>query len=331
MARTIGQQFNYAICSMIKTNNSKRQYRVNHGGRTDGYLFSNENIRKTRDMAKSLAKFLKRKHPEVKFAKDITTAMLQEWISENQGNWSDATVRERISQLKMLFLRISRVYDCEVACNPFELVAPPKRNIKYRCCMLSYEHLDMIRKSFKERDSKCASRIALELACRFGLRVKECAHLHVEDINLERRYIYVREGAKGGKRRYVPIRDKDFEYAKELKKSVEGQEYVLNGVTVDGINKGIRREMRSLGIDKYYPYTAIHSMRKYYAVERYNEEIANGKDEISAWETVQRELGHGNMFRLPLYDAYIQEPKETAEKRKCPKLVDLMGKIDMEE
>lgn len=331
MSRTLEQQFSHANCCLIRTNMSKRQYRKDHDGRTDGYLFSNENIDKFRSMSKTFAKFIRKNYPEVKLVRDISTEMAQAWIDSNRNNWSDATMTERISQLKMLFLRVSTVYHCEVACDPFKLILPPENGFKARSVMISCEHVVMIRDSFAARDARCAARTALELAIRFGLRVKESAHLHTEDINLERCYIHVREGAKGGKRRYVPIREKDLEFVRELKENVKHQEYVLGGVTRDAINKGIRREMQALGIDKYYPNTTNHSMRKYYAVERFNEEIANGKDEISAWETVQRELGHGNMFRLPLYNAYIQEPKETAEKRKCPKLEDLMGKIDMEE
>ncbi len=331
MSRTLEQQFSHANCCLIRTNTSKLQYRRDHDGRTDGYLFSNENIDKFRAMSKTFSKFIRKRYPEVKLVKDISTEMAQAWIDSNRNNWSDATMNERISQLKMLFLRVSTVYHCEVACDPLKLVLPPGNGRKKRSVMITCEHIIMLRDSFAARDARCAARTALELAIRFGLRVKESAHLHTGNINIERRYIFVREGAKGGKRRYVPIREKDLAFAKELKEKVKHQEYVLGGVTRDAINKGIRREMQVLGIDKHYPDTTNHSIRKYYAVERFNEEIAKGKDEISAWETVQRELGHGDKFRTPLYRAYIAEPMENQGKRESRALADMFDKIDWDE
>lgn len=79
---------------------------------------------------------------------------------------------------------------------------------------------------------------------------------------------------------------------------------------IEGIT--IRREMKRLGIDVEYPDTTTHAIRKFYAVERYFEELDRGFDEISAWEIVQKELGHGDKFRLPLFRAYIQEPIENS-------------------
>ncbi len=331
MKRTIEQQLSYSTCSLIRTNYSKRQYRMTHGGKTDGYLFSNENIRKYRDTIKSFAKFIHKNYPEVKLVKNITTEMLQAWIDANRNNWSDATMAEKISQLKMIFLRVERVYHCEAACEPLDLIVPPKNGNKKRSIMISCEHIIMIRDSFASRDAKCAARIALELAVRLGLRVKECEHLHPEDINLERRYVYVCEGGKGGKRRYVPIREADYEYFRELKDNTKNQEYVLGGVTSCAINKAIRREMKALGIDKYYLDTTTHSVRKHYAVTRYKEERLKGKDEIEAWETVQCELGHGPKFRLPLFKAYIAEPMKNEDKTGWVDLADLFEEIELSE
>lgn len=105
---------------------------------------------------------------------------------------------------------------------------------------------------------------------------------------------------------------------------------------IEGIT--IRREMKRLGIDVEYPDTTTHAIRKFYAVERYFEELDRGFDEISAWEIVQKELGHGDNFRMPLFKAYIQEPIDNSEistavedKKGYRNLIDILEPMTFEE
>lgn len=306
--RSLERQFTHAICTCMHLGESKRQYRMDHHGSTERRLFSIDNVNKLRGTTKQLANFIDREYPGVIFAKDITNEMLQRWLDSNRNNWSKATMYEKASQLKVIFKLVECCYKCYPVCDPFTLELPEIAPMKKRSVMIKEEHLIMIRNSFEERDSKSVARIGVELAMRFGLRAKESSCLSPENIDIANMKIHIVEGAKNGKKRDVPIRPKDLEYARALKVMTNGQRYVCGGSSRDVINLGIRREMKRLGIDVEYPDTTTHAIRKFYAVERYSEELDRGLDEISAWEIVQKELGHGDKFRLPLFRAYIQEP-----------------------
>ncbi|WP_279238014.1 tyrosine-type recombinase/integrase [Candidatus Galacturonibacter soehngenii] len=143
------------------------------------------------------------------------------------------------------------------------------------------------------------------MAYRAGLRVKEIARLHSDNINLEKGVIEVREGSKNGKFRDVSIRTPDIAYFTDLKEEMKGQ-YICRGVSEDSLNRGIRRVMQDLSLDKKYYATTIHSIRKLYASERMQEEREKGLNERDSWCVVQQNLGHGNKFREELYKIYIK-------------------------
>ena len=150
---------------------------------------------------------------------------------------------------------------------------------------------------------------AVEIASRCGLRSKEIARLRTDCIDIENKCLHIIEGAKNGKKRDVPIRKKDLPYFEDLKNTCmyfNNSEYVTDGVSEDSLNKAIRRSLQRLGLDDKYKNTSIHSIRKSYATERYNEELKKTKDERKSWEKVQEELGHGNRFRKELFNTYIQ-------------------------
>ena len=146
----------------------------------------------------------------------------------------------------------------------------------------------------------------MEITARTGLRIKEVARLHADRINIEKRVIEVREGAKNGKFRDVPIREKDLAFFRDLKERMAGQ-YVTRGVNEDTLNKGIRRGLQRAGLDKKYAATTNHALRKMYATERMEELRNAGLPERAAWLKVQQELGHGSQFREELFRVYVQK------------------------
>ncbi len=304
--RNINQQMQYAINQCIHIGESKRQYRMDNNGSTRGRLFSCDNIDKFRGTAKSLAKFLNTNYPEVKLVRDIKLAHIQDWIDIND-QWSKRTVEEKISQIKHLIFMIEKVYHCKVQCNPYELEKPDMEDQKVRIQAMDAEDVDLLRKSWEERKAHTKGKIALELSDRTGLRVKECAYLENEEINLEGRRLELRHGTKNGKFRDVPIRDKHYEYFAGLKEETKGNKLVCGGISRDAINKSIRREMKRVGIADKYIDTTVHAIRKKYARERYQEEIDKGHSRLEAWNIVQEELGHGRDFRIVLFKAYIGE------------------------
>lgn len=170
-----------------------------------------------------------------------------------------------------------------------------------------------LRESFE--GSRSFAKDAIEITYRSGLRVNEVAHLKREDIDLQKKTIYVsREGAKNGRARVVPIQDKDLKYYKELLDRSPQNGYLTN-ITGDSINKAIRRAMnatrddRGVSLGDKYKQTE-HAIRKLYATNRMREErgiepLKDRKEEMKCWDKVSKELGHGE-GRINLYRVYCK-------------------------
>lgn len=190
----------------------------------------------------------------------------------------------------------------------------PKTKESTRNVAFSKDDLNRLKESMK--NSRSFAKEAVEITARCGLRIDEVAHLKREDINLSEKTIFVdREGAKNGKARVVPIRDKDMNYFKELLEKYPERGYFTK-TDAKSISKSIRRYMdktqdrEGVLLSKKYEKTTDHAIRKLYATERMkelrgNEPLSNNKEEMKNWNIVSKELGHGE-GRKNLYNTYCK-------------------------
>lgn len=300
--RSIHAQLNYCISQSCHIGESKRQYMQNHNGQTDDRIFSIQHAKNLRETANSFSKFMKANFSDVKMAKDIKSEHIQSYLEANSKNWSKRTLETKAGQLTKIVSTVNSTYHSNIKLD-VTLPSEVKTVETIRNKMMEPEDFQKLRSYFDGKKTQSAK--AIEITARCGLRVKEVAHLKAENIDLEKNMIYVREGAKNGKFRDVPIREKDMPYFTELKANC-ATGYVTEGNTENALNKGIRRAMHDLKISEKYHCTGEHSIRKMYATDRMNEERAKGLDEKSAWSVVQEELGHTSTFRPELYRVYVK-------------------------
>lgn len=304
--RSLKQQMNYAISQNCHIGESKRGYRescksqnINPAG---DRIYSVQYAENLRDCAKSLSRFMNKNYPNVRMVRDIKTEHIQHWINERSPQWTRRTAECRVSQIEKLQNVINSTYktglDWRVQA-PKEVKADSIRTI-------GMEQADFAHLRASMADSNCAGKTAMEITARTGLRIKEVARLHADRINLKKGVVEVREGAKNGRYRDVPIRSKDMEFFRSLKEQMQGQ-YVTRGVNEDSLNRGIRRGMQRAGLDQKYMGTTNHALRKMYATERMAEMKSSGLTERASWLVVQQELGHGNQFRAELYNVYVKD------------------------
>lgn len=304
--RSLKSQINYSITQHAHIGESKRAYRNQHNGKSDGRTFSVETTEILRDCANSFTKYMKEAHPDVRMAKNIKAEMVQEWLNKNIENWSQATMNNRISQMKKIAEQLNETYkDCDIQLDKLKNNKKQTQNDKIRDRAMERCDYEAIRKNLQ--NTKSQAKTAIEIAGRNGLRIKEISRLKTENINLEKNELCIEEGAKNGKKRNVPIREKDRDYYANLKAELEnkGQTCVCDGVQEDSLNKAIRKEMEKLEISEKYEKTTNHSIRKMYARERMQEELGKGYSKEKAWSIIQKELGHGASFRQTLYNTYI--------------------------
>lgn len=304
--RSLKQQFNYAISQNCHIGESKRAYKGScaaSGLSPDASrVYSVQYAENLRDCAKSLSNFMNEKHPDVRMVRDIRSEHIQEWLDARSSQWTRQTAECRVSQIEKLQSVLNSTYKIGVDWN----VKPPEVVKADKIRTIGVDRADFERLREAMAGSDCGGKTAMEITARTGLRIKEVARLHADRINLEKRVIEVREGAKNGKYRDVPIRDKDLAFFRELKERMAGQ-YVTRGVNEDTLNKGIRRGLQRAGLDKKYASTTNHALRKMYATERMTELRNSGLPERAAWLIVQKELGHGSQFRAELFRVYVQK------------------------
>lgn len=301
--RSLKQQFKYAIDSNIKIGHSKRNECRESG------LYSIDRIENLREFSKQFSNYMKQNYPEVRLVKEITSEHIQNFLNENASKWTEKTAIEYITNFKKLDDLLQKTYHTQEITK--DLIIPDAKKSVTRDVAMSKEDLQKLRNSYAARDSKSAGRDAIEIAYRLGLRAKEIARLNAKNIDIENRVVYIREGAKNGKHRDVPIREGDLKYFSQLKDRV-GEGYIFN-VQEDSINRSIRNELKRIGLNDKYDNTTIHSIRKLYATERMEElrgpekqDPLVSEEERRCWEIVQQELGHGNDLRMALYNTYIK-------------------------
>ena len=300
--RSLKQQLNYCITQNCRIGESKRAARRDPNNNLKGQVYSVQTAENLRSTAKSFSVWMRQEHPEIRMAALLRPEHVQSWVDANSKNWTEQTAYNKISQMRTIFIQVNNTYGCHLP--PLEVDPPVKvKAHKIRDKRLEKEDFMLLRQEMQNRTTQ--ARYAVEIAYRCGLRAKEIARLHADCINTNKWIIEVREGAKNGKHRDVPIREADRAYFAELKQEKAG-DYICKGVQEDSLNHAIRRAMQDIGIADKYPCTSIHAIRKLYATERMGEERKKGLEEREAWSIVQQELGHGSDFRQKLYNTYVK-------------------------
>lgn len=300
--RSLNNQINYCITQNTRIGESKRAFKSNpNNSDVKGQVFSVQYAENLRDTAKGFSNWMKSEYPEIRLVKNIKPEHIQEWVNVKSKQWTQATLDNHISRMTVIFQQVENTFNTSIKLDikkPIVIKAQEIRNIA-----MDRDDLQELRNELADRRTE--AKTALEIAARTGLRSKEIARLHSDCINLEKMVVEVREGAKNGKYRDVPIREADRAYFLDLKERTKGQ-YVCKGVSEESLNKGIRRALDAIGKSDKYPDSTIHAIRKMYATERMQELREEGKNERAAWGIVQQELGHGSRFRQKLYNTYVK-------------------------
>lgn len=187
------------------------------------------------------------------------------------------------------------------------VVPTSKENTKIRNVSMSHEDFAKLQNSFA--NSSSSAKYAIELSGRCGLRVSECSKLQGRDIvlNGDNSYINVKN-SKGGRSRQVPINKSDMAYFTELKEQFGDTTQRICPAQPNSINKAINRHMQQIGLDKKYKDTSIHSLRKMYAQDQFNNLREQGYSIQESMGKVSVLLGHSE-DRETLMREYILDIK----------------------
>jgi site-specific recombinase XerD len=183
----------------------------------------------------------------------------------------------------------------------FGLVRP--KHIKKLPVVLSGDEVRTIIASIR----KPVVRMALTLIYSCGLRVSEAARLRVEDIDSERRLLWVRNG-KGGKDRSVPLAEPTLVCLREFWRNTRTKEWFFPGhngehLTIVTIQNSFKAALLESGINKA---ASVHTLRHSFATHL----LECGVD----IRIIQKILGHENITTTCIYTHLTD------------KITDLLGK-----
>lgn len=254
-----------------------------------------------RDTASDFAKFCKAEG--IKKASKIKAETVSKWLQQKADEGcSESTIKTYMSRMAKLGLVVREKYGVNVDYRGEMPKLKEKSDEKLRTVAMSRDDLS---KALDTMRPMSKSRIAIELSAAFGLRVSETVKIKAEHVDMQKGVLHI-VGAKGGRNRDLWIRTdaqkQALEKALRLDKHVGG--YLL-AVKAGSVNKALSRALEKLGITKYNDHkTGLHSIRKMYATERYNELRNRGMTHKTAWGTVSEELGHGR-DRQDLFAVYV--------------------------
>ena len=301
MSKNIKSQIFYALESNFHEGMSKHSLKAQNGNRDYGSkIFSYQSLNGLKDTAKDFANFMKSKHPEIKKVVHIRQEHVKEFLDSKVATSRNLTLQTYATRLNKIGICCSETYNKRLN---FKVEAPQKEGQSEKIRVGAMEKSDF--NKVLETSYNCDSKKAIQLAGAFGLRVSECVHLRPCDINLNNQTIFIHQG-KGGRDRTLEIRtNEQKQIITELNKIKGKENEPILKVKADSVNQYLSNNLKRLGITKYsMQKTGVHSIRKMYATERYNELRDKGLNHRKAWDVVSNELGHGK-GREDLFKVYV--------------------------
>lgn len=300
--RSLSNQANHVVSNSLKIGKSKRNDQLNKVDTTSN-IYSNKTASKMRDFAHDFSKFLK-ENTNIRYLAEIKDSHIKAYFKSKEKNWNIITAREKESQMKKFLKMTNETYHTKLTMPKLDLERHSDKKIRDKA--MNEEDYKKLDKIFSESNSK-AKDIPFIIHS-IGARAEEAASIRPEHISIERREVLL-VNTKGKKIRRVSIPKEDLNRFKTIKRNAieNGYGTVAGDMKVKSIQNAVRNKMKAIGIDKDYPNTSCHAIRKNFATRNYNDLLAKGLDSKRAWSLVQVKLGHSSRFRRALFETYINK------------------------
>jgi integrase/recombinase XerC len=248
----------------------------------------------------------------------ITPIFIRAYLAHlKERAYARKTIARRIAALRSFFRHMCR--ENVIAANPFESIHTPKLEKKLPVFLDTLEMEELLSLPGKAPLGRRDSAI-LELLYASGLRVSELCGLHLQDIDLNTRFILVY--GKGAKERIVPMGQFAAKTIEHYLLQVRPVLYAKSQATHSHVFVNSRggpltdRSVRRI-LDAYVSQLAIskevspHTIRHTFATHLLN----NGAD----LRSVQELLGHVNLSTTQLYTHVTKEKLKSVYKNAHPR------------
>lgn len=243
--------------------------------------YSNKTIKSYTSCLRSFTRYFQPRHPRQIEETDIRNYLL--YLLEEK-RFSAATVNQVFNALRFLYVELYKM--------PFIIGSLPRpKKEKQLPVVLSQEEVVRLLDSVDNLKHKTI----LMLIYSAGLRVGEAVRLKIEDIDSERKLIYLKS-AKGKKDRYTLLSDVALKNLREYFKAYRPKEYLFEGapgrkhIAERSVQEVFKRATGMAGIRKH---VTVHSLRHSFATHL----LEAGTD----LRYIQEVLGHASSKTTEIY------------------------------
>jgi len=266
------------------------------------------------DFSDSFCNWLREKGRQHRLLKDIPAEAWNDFLEDKSAKVGLITLKNYKSRINTWEKVINAAFKTKLDWSQ-HLILPHKLNqeeteIK-RIQQMQREDFNKIMSHITRTKSRSRAITALELSARFGLRVEGTSRIRPTNIHLDTPGLWgygtIDITEKGNRRRIIDIKTQaDREFLKSL---IQGKppDTPLVLIQKDSVNKYLNRTMTAIGIKERYPETSIHSIRKMYAQETWDNCRRQGHSWDEALRYVNRQLGHGEERNKALLGVYVKE------------------------
>ena len=279
-----------------------------------GLIFCYNTFYNLTDLTDSFCGWLQKSGRRYKYVKDIPPKEWNAYLEElSSGKTSYSTLVNYRSRINTWEKIINAAYGTNLKWSenvfmPYKLT---KEEIEIkRIQQMQREDYNLLMDDIRDTKSTSEAVPALQIAVMFGLRVEGTAKIKAGNVHLDETGFWgfgtVDINEKGNRDRTIDIRSEADR--KIIEGMIEGKESDDRLVPIQkgSVNKFINRRMKKIGIKEKYPETSIHSFRKLYAQETWDDCRNKGFDFDKTVQYVNRMLGHGEERNKQLLSIYVK-------------------------
>lgn len=313
MARSLQSQVVHCVVASFHGNDelgrkggygvSKHSDKAND--QVNGKIYSYDTYNNRKEVAKEFCKFMKEHHPEIKQAKDLNQKHATEFIAKKSLEVSTNTLNNYRSQMKSLAENINHTFNrCNVNLDTLPMKGVSSEKVK-DVSMTKNDYKALVG-SYNDKLNSTGA-VGAQVSWAAGLRAHEVCKLKGADIKIEngKATVHVSSG-KGGRERDIVVSDPERVQTLQTIAEHYGENKVCD-VKPHSLEVNISRHLKQTETEQDYKYNSVHSIRKEYAQETYDQLKEQGFSQKEAWGQVCENLGHSR-DRIELMNTYIDKP-----------------------
>jgi len=279
-----------------------------------GIVFSYAMLHNLLDFSDSFCAWLREHGYRYRYLRDIPVETWNEFLEEKSVKVGHITLKNYKSRINTWEKVANAAFKTNI--NWSERLQIPHRlnneetEIK-RIQQMSQGDFEDIMAYITRNKSRSKAVAALELSARFGLRVEGTSRIRPQNVHLDAAGFWgfgtIDITEKGNRKRIIDVKSEaDRKFIEDLVKN-KPADAPLVPIQKDSVNKFLNRTMMTLGMKTKYPETSIHSIRKMYAQETWDQYRNAGHTWDEALRYVNRQLGHGEERNRTLLGVYVKD------------------------